>query len=334
VTYTWNGASFGQFVPSQILIDPYNNYYYYDQNYVGFFPITYVNGIVQNLSSINTSPTPLVANTTVNAVSGSSAQATIVATYILNARMNMFAAQSTNIYNAYTQNPPAFVNNIITAALGTSTASSGIASVLNNIAPILTSPVTNFAFQDILSSWPGGSSIIQNLTSYLSNYQSTLTGSTALPQSLLDFKNKLLNQQVAYANSVGTMQQGVSSIVSQNTFISLASAFPTQFGPLPGIFSNHLSSLNSEIAGCLPSLNLPPGLQNIVNSIFGGAFGGGGLPKILTPIDKIYNDILGLKSGGTNNFLSIFGNDSELLSSESQYVNQAVGLLSNIVSSA
>jgi hypothetical protein len=327
--YIWAGTTFTNFVSSQILTNQAASaYYYYDQNYIGFFPITYTNNTVQNLTTIPTTPTYPVSGTLFNDVPGSSTQASLISTNILTAQLNAFASQSNNVIAAYTQNPSDFVNNSLISTLSTSAASAGIANVLSAYAPTLTSPESNFAFQNILSNWPGGSSIIQNLAAALCNYQSTIAG--AIPQSLIDFKTKILRQQTAYASSVGNVQNNVSTFTTQGTFTNLASAFPVQLGQLPGVLTNHLTSLNTEIAQCLPTADLPPQLSGIVQSIFGGLFGGG-LPKILTPIDKIVNDIGGLQAGGQNNFLSIYNNDSDLLAGEANFVNQAVGLLSNIV---
>jgi hypothetical protein len=330
MTYTWDGIGFNQFVASQILEDTNGNYYYYDQNYIGFFPITISDGQLVNPDSIPINSEALPQDTVLNDVPDSSDLSTQAATAVLNNKMNAFVAQSSNILNGYNQNPSAYVNTTITAGLGTPAASGGIVNVLNTYAPFLTSPTTNFAFQDILTSWPGGTAVIQGLAGALSNFQNSLNQTLGGPQLVVDFKTKLLRQQMLTADSVNSNQTQISQYLNQGTFTSLASAFPEQMGPLPGLLQTHLNFLNINLAGSIPTADLPPALQGVISSVLGSLFGGS-QPQIVNPMDKIVNDINGLNTNGGSSFLAVFGGNLSSLQSTQSYTNQAVNLLSNIV---
>jgi hypothetical protein len=336
MTYTWNGNGFNEvvFLTSQYLIDPNNNIYYYDQNYVGFFPVLFTNGvIIYNDSSFLpvtiASGTVFIDDPTLSAIPNINC----ISAIIFSGRFALFQSNLSNILEIYTQNPSAFVANAINGIDDSTTVSKSLPlpvfQSLSTNTPFLVSTALNFGFKDILSSWPNGNSVIQSLASTLSNHQANLNGTNDKIHSIIDFKKKLVKQQVALADKTRMLQGQVDQWANGGTFSTLASKF-TEFTQLKSTLDDSNSYLSNELTKLLPSSSIA---STVLSGVFNKVFGSSGLPVIVNPVDKILSDITNLTSAGTailNNTFNVtaFGD----VASESSFVNQALTILNNLMS--
>jgi len=334
-TYIWNGLNFNEGTqPTQFMLDPENNLYLFEQNYLGFFPCTVdSSGNPQYSGNLQYAVAFIPAGIQFDQAFGyTQDQVYAVDTTILNGRLNIFQSNATNIVNASTQNTSSYVNTTVTTALS----GAGIAQATSTAAPYLVSPQMNFTFQEILKNWVNGPTMIANLASLLSNHQSNIVGASASVQRITDFKKKLVRQQAVQANQVAIVQNNSSTCLASGTFGAMATAFPNELQPLIGVLQNHNSFTSQQLTNLLPTIATGAGssIESVVSGIVSGLFGGNSsnVPSIINPIDKFVVD-LNTISTSNNSLINQIGNSGfSSLPSQTNYVNQVVNLLNNVMS--
>ena len=289
-TYIWNGsgitASDGSFTLSQFFSDNNGNFYYYDQNYNGLFPIQISNGI-PTYTDTSYAPVLVAPNIALNPQPQYQSYLLSIYGQILNGRFNQYQSNPVNALTTFTQNPSTLVGNTLSQAVsGTS-----ISNAVNQNANILTNLPVNFILNDIIGSWQNGSGVAKQMLGFLSLFQGYLAQDLGKIQAISDFKKKLLNIQTQVANGIGATKGQVDAFAQTGTFNQLASAMPSTFGGISQIFTNLNGTINKELAQILPSTGLPPSLQAEINVEINSLFGGLIKPLIANTADKILLDL-------------------------------------------
>jgi len=332
-TYTWNGYFFdgSTEVVSQFMLDAGGYLWYYDQNYNAFFPAVLVNDQPVYQSNgygtyANGQPGPMSPGSVLTSQDYLAQFVTAFAVSVITARSNTYTSDPTNVLNSSLQQPTTLVQTSINNALSSNV---GLTTALASAAPFLTSTQSNFAFNDIYSSWQDGPALISSLQGLVANHQQNLTAATDAVSRLTDFKKKILKQIVQNADANYQLQSQLNTFQSKGTFTALASAFPGTMGPFQQSLSNNQATLGQQLQKTLPSSVASN--NSIISSIFGGS--PSSLNQIMNPIDKILLDVNNLDNQSVSIFDSFPVNGFGTLSNQTNFVNQVSSLLNSIVQS-
>lgn len=319
--YTWGGSSFTSpdFITSHFMLSSSDgNTYFYEQNYMLFFPVTFSSEGAPYYTG-NGQGVTLPVNTSLLVLTGYASYITAFDASIYQTRANSFLSDPTNVLDAANQQPTSLVTNSTTAAL---TANANLQQALQNATGILTDVHLNFAMKDIMNSWPGGSSIISMISSFLANHQNLILGSQLKIQKLIDFKQALISQSVQNANKQVAISGQLNTWQNQGTFTGLASAFPT-VSTLTSSFSGQNTQISQNLTKFIPG-SAASG-DSTISSIFGNAgLNTNSLPPILNPMDKFIIDL------GNLNTSNVPYNGFSSLAQATNHINQLANLLNNI----
>ena len=328
MTFMWLGTNFAGyiFVPSMFFTDANNNYYYYDQNYNGFYDVITDGESQPTLPSVELTSLPI--SSILTSAPDLANYVPSISNQIIHNKLSSYLGDSINVLNSYTQNPSAFVANTLTNSLTGTNYSAALAQV----APLLTSPSINFSFNEILNSYQDGEQIINSLFNSLSLFQNfNITGLTGASQSISDFKKKILRQTTAVADEVRKAQGALAQYSGQNSFSALSSAIPG-FSTITSTINNATAGLGTSITNLLPSTG---NINNTAGQLF-NQFAGGLIRQIMNPLDIFLEDITNLDNivaGISTNIPTFNAPSSGFPSPQAQAValNQVVNSLSNVV---
>lgn len=233
--YTWNGTGFNEttFLPSQALIDPDGNLYYYDQNYQKFYPIEtyqpvlYTFNIIENdtqrfsdgyswVYSPVSSASPIISNLQTTA-SSTSVPSTAILPDVIESSQTIFPNTIYVLSNG---------NNYISQNLGTVF---GNATFVNNYIPSLNVSLVKIYVQNYISA---SSSFANNTQAIPSTLGSTITNAISA-YSLTSTASAV--QTIAYATVDPTLNASITDILQNwaegvGVILALVDAFNFQQG--------------------------------------------------------------------------------------------------------